>query len=427
MVEQPLFGHRLRQLRRARGLSQAQVAGGRMSASYISLVESGRRTPNADFARLIAGQLGVPLTELVGVAEHRPSERAYRVDLIGRLMSARSARSGGDHRHAAEQLRGIVADASDTEDRDVAWEARWEFAEALGRLGELDEREAVLDALLDDRLTAETAALQTRVLRALAEVSRHRGRLRDSTRIAERARCAGSTLPATAPERVHASVDLLRGYVASGEWEQGIALAEELLAVVDEVPVPTLRGLVHWTAGAMDFLHGKPDAGARFDRALAEIGPDNDVRLWARLLRAAAAHRVAARELDAARPLLARARQAIDLLGRPGDRFRLAVVEIAAALAGGDRTASLSAADELAAQVPDRPPYDRARALVVLARVARRYGEPDDAARHYQEAASRYEECGAYRLAARAWRESTAEPAADDPGPEPDPHALILP
>ncbi|MFD0822699.1 helix-turn-helix domain-containing protein, partial [Micromonospora zhanjiangensis] len=142
MVEQPLFGHRLRQLRRARGLSQAQVAGGRMSASYISLVESGRRTPNADFARLIAGQLGVPLTELVGVAEHRPSERAYRVDLIGRLMSARSARSGGDHRHAAEQLRGIVADASDTEDRDVAWEARWEFAEALGRLGELDEREA---------------------------------------------------------------------------------------------------------------------------------------------------------------------------------------------------------------------------------------------------------------------------------------------
>lgn len=424
MVEQPVFGHRLRQLRQARGLSQAQVAGGRMSASYISLVESGRRTPNVDFARLIAGQLGVPLTELVGAAGRPLPERARRIDLLGRLIAARS---GGDHRHAAEQLRSIVADASGADDEDVAWEARWEFAETLGRLDEVDEREKVLHELIDSPLTVDSALLQTRVLAALAEVSRRRGRLRNSTRLAERAVRAAMPLEATAPDRVRASIDLLRGYVETGEWEQATVVAEGLLEIVDEVPVRTLRGLVQWTAGAVDFLHGGPDAGPRFDRALELIGPDNDVQLWVRLLRAAAAYRVAAGDIDGAQPLLRRARQAADLLAQQSDLFRLTVVETAAAIAAGDPAAAGAASVVLDADLAGQPPHDRAQGLVVLARAARLNGEQADAAKHYQEAASCYEESGAYRLAARAWRESTADAAAAGDRGDPDPHSLILP
>ena len=53
------MGARIRSLRLERGLSQAQVAEGMLSASYVSLVESGRRQPASSALNHIAERLGV--------------------------------------------------------------------------------------------------------------------------------------------------------------------------------------------------------------------------------------------------------------------------------------------------------------------------------------------------------------------------------
>ena len=45
------FGHRLKELRQARGLNQAEVGFGRYSASYVSLLERGLRKPNPEVVR----------------------------------------------------------------------------------------------------------------------------------------------------------------------------------------------------------------------------------------------------------------------------------------------------------------------------------------------------------------------------------------
>ena len=53
------FGHRLKELRQARGLNQSKVGFGRYSASYVSLLERGLRKPNAEVVRFLSDHLGV--------------------------------------------------------------------------------------------------------------------------------------------------------------------------------------------------------------------------------------------------------------------------------------------------------------------------------------------------------------------------------
>jgi transcriptional regulator with XRE-family HTH domain len=86
------LGTRLRKLRLDRDLSQAQLAGERYSASYVSTIEAGRRYPSPDALGFLGQQLGVDLAELTG-DEHWLKEVDERVrqsldaDLAGPLLT----------------------------------------------------------------------------------------------------------------------------------------------------------------------------------------------------------------------------------------------------------------------------------------------------------------------------------------------------
>ena len=53
------FGTRLRNLREAAGLTQAELADGISAASYISLLEAGKRKPKPELVSQVASRLGV--------------------------------------------------------------------------------------------------------------------------------------------------------------------------------------------------------------------------------------------------------------------------------------------------------------------------------------------------------------------------------
>src|SRR5947209_12226166 len=72
------FAERLKALRRGAGLSQTELAGDGISPSYVSLLESGRRTPSPAVAALLAAKLGCSASQLL---DGEPSERERGLQL----------------------------------------------------------------------------------------------------------------------------------------------------------------------------------------------------------------------------------------------------------------------------------------------------------------------------------------------------------
>ncbi|KUL36040.1 hypothetical protein ADL22_26095 [Streptomyces sp. NRRL F-4489] len=427
-IEQPAFGKRVREIRRAQGLSQGDLAGDDLSPSYVSLVENGRRVPGARIARSLAERLGTTVEALC--AGDQPAGGpsgglAQRLALVGQLVAARASRQAGDWAGARQQLEAVLARADADGQEEIRWEARWELAAVLGRLGDPARHEAALRGLLDDPLTRSAPVLHARVAIELAQLLRGAGRLADAVRAAEDAVRAAAELEPGRPERAQAQVALVSASVDSGEWDRAGELAARLRTELAPLPPGELRAGALWAEAGARYLAG--DAGGALE-LLAEAdglsAATDGVRLRLRLARARTLLALAAGPAAGADALLERSRQAAALVDTPSARSWLAVLETAGALGRGDTAA---AADHSAAIDPDAPelsPLDRARALLHRARALRAAGRAAAAEESFQAAAAGYEAAGAFRLALETWRELSA--GARGTG-EPDPHAVVMP
>jgi transcriptional regulator with XRE-family HTH domain len=75
----PVFGHRLRDLRRKLGLSQEETAHrARLHVTYLSDLERGMQTPTLDVVNRLATALRVTLAELFGPFDRRFRSRSRK-------------------------------------------------------------------------------------------------------------------------------------------------------------------------------------------------------------------------------------------------------------------------------------------------------------------------------------------------------------
>ncbi|MUN37975.1 helix-turn-helix transcriptional regulator [Actinomadura litoris] len=132
-------GERVRNLRLTRRLSQAQLAGHDLSDSYISLIESGKRTPTPTVLRMLAERLGCTPEYLAEGVE--PEQRAH---LEVRERHAHLALLGGDPVTAEAGFDEVIARSDDQE---LTARARWGRARALEELGRTDEAIALFEEL----------------------------------------------------------------------------------------------------------------------------------------------------------------------------------------------------------------------------------------------------------------------------------------
>lgn len=100
----PRFGQRLRELRTARGMTQAQLAGADFSKGFVSLVETGRARVSLRAAQIFADRLGLPLGDLVDPAPARDGALRLRALLS---QAARVEMALAD----AERVRRELAEA----------------------------------------------------------------------------------------------------------------------------------------------------------------------------------------------------------------------------------------------------------------------------------------------------------------------------
>jgi tetratricopeptide (TPR) repeat protein len=113
------LGERIRQLRQSRGLTQEQLADGKLTKSFISLLERGTTRPSVNTLLLLAHRLGTSVDALLGSEGHLPAHAAVnllalsakamrerRMDLAAKVLAA--ARVVAESYSLEEPLREVA-------------------------------------------------------------------------------------------------------------------------------------------------------------------------------------------------------------------------------------------------------------------------------------------------------------------------------
>jgi len=272
------LGRRLRAVRLAKGMTQADVAGGAMSVAYLSRMETGQRRPTARVLVEIAHRLDTPVEELLGETMPREMDE-IRLTLDYAELSLESGESHEALTHVREALERLESSpAAALNERARFLNAR--AHEALGRTDEaLDELESMVGGGGVSGLMRVKAGI------ALSRVYRESGDLGRAIETGERilAELAESGLD-SCDEAVQLAVTIAAAYFERGDSGHAVRICRAAIAKAEALGSPTARASAYWNASAMqarrgDILNAAPLA----ERALALLSEGQDTRNLARL------------------------------------------------------------------------------------------------------------------------------------------------
>jgi tetratricopeptide (TPR) repeat protein len=384
-------------------MSQTELAGADMSASYVSLLESGRRTATPAIVAVLADRLGCTADYLL--QGHDP-DALERVRLS--LSYAELALRNGAAADALSQLDTLRAGNTDmtAEDRWRARRLRAKALEGLGRLEEaLTEIEAMREQARQERRHDDLLRLTVDAVRCYQEA----GDVGYAVDVGE------STLAAIRDQGLtgsdtHAELasSVLGAYYERGDLVRAQRIVTEVLDVVEQTGSPRARAAVYWNASLVaEQRDDMPTALLLAERALAVYAESDDVRALARL-------RVAYGWLllrclpprpDEARSQL---RASLEDLTEVGSEVDLAYceTELARAELLLDRPQeALRLAGSAVSRLGSAPRPEHAHTSLVRARALLALGRRDEAVDAYRAAATMLGGLELSRHAAAAWRE----------------------
>lgn len=396
------FGARVRELRRGRGWSQAELGGDAYSGSYISYLESGRRTPTIDVARYIANRLDVDPSELgVGGAASMGND----LEIASHLMLADRHLRSGDWAEAlkAAQVAETLARGAGRLDR--AWEAQYVQCRTLMETQQFERGADLALVLAEEAATQMAPIVQGEALTLAAGGLRAIGRVHDAL---------GAVTQALAcpMDRVRRAEALMQAVAAHAELGNvpgdGDAVVAELGGLAEDLPEGHLLGRVWWTLGNAYHLQGETELAEKsHGRSAQLIRASVDLPLWSRLQRVIAHFRLVRGETEGVADQLAVAESAMTLTGRITDLVHLWVDRARLLHLEGDREAAREqvrrALDHDAFAIACPP---RADAYELLGDVALDMGDTDAAHAAYAAAAQDFEAFGAQGPALAAWKKA---------------------
>ncbi|NUW31516.1 helix-turn-helix domain-containing protein [Nonomuraea sp. SMC257] len=329
MTTSDLVGLRIKTVRRQRGLSQAQLAHPELSDSYVSLIESGKRTPTPAVLELLAQKLDCSLSYLLnGVT----AEQMEDIELS--LGYARIALENGEVIEARTRFAELMANHNLAGLTSLRLDTEYGLALALEACGELGEAIAVLRRLQTEDLDAER---QINVAIALCRCYRLSDRLSEAIKVGE-AVLGVSPRPTWTDGLVELGATLLGGYLYSGDLLRARQFAAELLNAADMLGTPRAIVAACWNAAIVARYTGHGEESLGFlERALAiqsENGqPRNLAR--ARVAYAVVKLRLHPEAVDEVRAMLVRAEEELaqtsaSTLDRANAQAELARTEVVA-------------------------------------------------------------------------------------------------
>ncbi|MFF0306127.1 helix-turn-helix domain-containing protein [Streptosporangium sp. NPDC004379] len=278
MTGQGLIGQRIKTVRRQRGLSQAQLAHPELSDSYVSLIESGKRTPTPAVLELLAHKLDCSLTYLVnGVT----AEQMQEIEL--NLGYARIAMENGEVTEARTRYAEVLADEGVAGLPQLRQEAEYGLALATEACGDLDGAIALLNTLRRDDAGTMSPERHVAIVVALSRCYREQGDLGRAVEVVEQI-LGGAVRPAWTNDLVKLGTQLLAAYIDRGDMLRSRQFAAELLAAAELIGNPLTISWTNWTAAIVAAETGHNDEAAAYaERALAVQSEQEDPRLLALL------------------------------------------------------------------------------------------------------------------------------------------------
>jgi transcriptional regulator with XRE-family HTH domain/predicted negative regulator of RcsB-dependent stress response len=287
-------GERVRDLRLSRRLSQAQLAGHDLSDSYISLIESGKRTPTPSVVRLLSERLGCTAEYLAEGIE--PEQRAH-VEVRARHAELALLAGAGETALAGFD-EVVIAD----DNPDLTLRARWGRARALELLGRTGEAITAFEELreLAERDSGRTSWIPSVI--ALSRCYHTVGDLGQSLALGERALSRLTELGLrTGEDRAEVVRVLLLAWLDRSESGKARELSREIISPAgagigdaDSLYTASLQALQEGALG---------DAAYLADQAIAAHGSGVRATTQARLQVAGARTLLRGDEADGLRAL----------------------------------------------------------------------------------------------------------------------------
>ncbi|WP_289848279.1 helix-turn-helix domain-containing protein [Actinoallomurus spadix] len=403
MPEQESLGERIRSLRLRKNLSQAQLAWPELSDSYVSLIESGKRTPAPSMIALLARKLDCSESYLLtGVSEEAIA------GLRETLRYAHIALENGAADEARIRFAEVSAHPAVTDIPGLEHEACWGHALALEATGALKEALGELERAA--RMISPTTEPDqwAKVHTALIRCHRELGDLTTSIQVGEKAL---DQLTAMGGQWTDAMVMLgstiLGAYIYRGDLAYARQFADMLTVRAEAIGTPKARMAAYWNAAWAAELSGDaPGALKLAERAIALLGEEDDARNLSRL-RGAYGHFLLCARPDRAEEALKVLRQA----QREMESTATSTVDLASCLLHqaraeiilGNPVEAASLARRAADLLSDTAGQDIAEAYTVLSEAQACLGQREEAVAALFQAVDYLEKMEAHRPAARAW------------------------
>jgi tetratricopeptide (TPR) repeat protein len=403
MPGQESLGERIRTLRLRKNLSQAQLAWPELSDSYVSLIESGKRTPAPSMVTLLARKLDCSESYLLtGVSEEAIA------GLRETLRYAHIALENGAADEARIRFAEVLSHPAVADIPGLAHEACWGHALALEATGALKEAISELQRAAEMISPATEPDQWAKIHTALIRCHRQRGDLTLSIQVGEEAL---ERLTAVSSQWTDTMIMLgstiLAAYNHRGDLAYARQFADILISRAEAIGTPKARMAAYWNAAWAAELSGDAQGALKLaERAIALLGEENDPRNLSRL-RMAYGH-----FLLCARPDMAE--EALEVLRRSQREMEAtaaSTVDLASCLIHQARTQivlgnpveAASLARQAAGLLGDTAGQVIAEAYTVLSDAQARLGQREEAVAALSQAVKYLEKMQAHRPAARAW------------------------
>lgn len=398
------LGERLRQRRLALGLSQRELAGDGISASYVSLIEAGKRRPTLDVLEILAGRLRTTSATLRGDEDVAVTTGgSVALDLAWSKIALRAGSPGSAEKYA----RAVIADADCSGANRL--EALSILAAAAEQQGRLTEAIDVLEPLVKELSPEETRELWGSCQLMLCRCYKDVGDLSRAIACGEDAlsRCSASL----SDTEILLAISLAHAYAERGDLNTAGRLLERTLHRAEVAGSHRNQGAALWNASIVAEAEGRyDDAVALSERALGLFSESDAVRNLGRLRVTYATQLLASAptEVRTAREQLCRAQDEFELEGTVIEQARCRTQLARCALAEGDLLHAETLIWQARDIVSDGPEAEYANVELVRGHVMARSGSPEEGLRIMHDAARLVTRSDTSRHAAEAWREVAA-------------------